>query len=412
MTAIAGSIDIKKFTIGGIDLTNPGSAKALEFNIYYDILNPIVMAEVTVLDDNDALGTNKLSGKEDVNLTFEVPGGETMSLKLKLFENKNMKDDTFQHKGAMKHKTYELRMVSPELLTNQSKRLQKSFKEQTHSIVKKALKEISEKEVETPDETKGEQRIISNYTTVFDFIKTLRSRHVSQKYKSSLYTLFPTYDGETEKYKFATFEYLMDQESKFDYKQDNTIGSRTTTESDLMNNLLWVNVPDSFHTPTRFSSASNRNTYNMHTGKQQFKDNKDKKFVLLGEETFSQQEKDEVDKVPVKQKPPRSTHVDPSNDKKKTEISDAKVDRARFLAHLSQNTIKFEVHGNPAIKVGDVVTLKLPKKADADQDSGETQMNDKVLIVKIKHRVKPIGVTPRYTMVIEAIKAGFKESVQ
>ena len=62
-----------------------------------------------------------------------------------------------------------------------------------------------------------------------------------------------------------------------------------------------------------------------------------------------------------------------------------------------------------SIKVGDVISLNIPKKADADQESGEKQMNDKVLIVRIRHKIKPLGVAPQYTMIIEAVKAAFKE---
>ena len=406
MTAVAGSVEFKTFTVGGMDLNDPKIAKKLEVNIYYDILKPVVLADVKVLDENDSLGTFNISGKEDVKIQFGVPGGqEEINLKLKLFQNKNLEDDTNVNKGAMKHKTYDFRMVSPELLTNQSKRLQKSFKQNTDKTVKDAIKHISDKEVNTPDGTKGEQRIIANYERVFDFLRNINERHVSQQNKSSLYTLFPTYENGTEKYTFATFEHLMKQGSKFDFKQDNTVGARTTTDGDQMKNLLWVNVPQSFNTPVRANSDSNRNTYNSHTGKWQGKNNEEKQYNVLGQPVF----KNEPENQPNKQRPPRDTLIDPSNDKKKTDISDAKIDRAKFLAHLTQNTMKFEIHGNPAIKVGDVISLNIPKKADADQESGEKQMNDKVLIVRIRHKIKPLGVAPQYTMIIEAVKAAFKE---
>lgn len=406
MTATAGTIEFKTFTVGGMDLNDPKVAKKLEVNIYYDILKPVVLADVKVLDENDSLGTNNINGKEDVQIKFGVPGGqEDVNLKLKLLQNKNLEDDTINNKGAMKHKTYEFRMVSPELLKNQSKRLQKSFKQNTDKTVKDAIQNISDKEVDTPDPTKGEQRIVANYERVFDFVRNINERHVSQKNKSSLYTLFPTYDNGTEKYTFATFEYLMSQGSKFDFKQDNTVGSKTTTDGDQMKNMLWVNVPQSFYTPTRADSDSNRNTYNMHTGKWQGKNNQDQKFTILGQAVFN----NEPESQPTNQRPPRRTVVDPSNDKKKTEISDARVDRAKFLAHLTQNTMKFEIHGNPAIKVGDVVTLNIPKKADADQESGEKQMNDEVLIVRLRHRIRMTGESPQYTMIVEAVKAAFKE---
>ena len=407
MTAVAGSVEFKTFTVGGMDLNDPKIAKKLEVNIYYDILKPVVLADVKVLDENDALGKFNISGKEDVKIQFGVPGGqEEINLKLKLFQNKNLEDNTVINKGAMKHKTYDFRMVSPELLTNQSKRLQKSFKQNTDKTVKDAIKHISDKEVNTPDGTKGEQRLVANYERVFDFLRNINERHVSQQNKSSLYTLFPTYENGNEKYTFATFEHLMSQDCKFEFKQDNTAGSRTTTESDQMNNLLWVNVPQSFDTGPRHLTETNRFTYNLNTGVPQNKDGKKQQFKRpcgTQEINFQQQP------PPTKQRPPAPRLVHPSNDEKKTNVPDAKQDRAAFLAHLKQNTMKFEIHGNPAIKVGDVVKLNIPKKADADQESGETQMNDGVLIVRIRHKIKAAGSTPQYTMIVEAVKTGFKQ---
>ena len=37
MTAVAGSVEFKTFTVGGMDLNDPKIAKKLEVNIYYDI---------------------------------------------------------------------------------------------------------------------------------------------------------------------------------------------------------------------------------------------------------------------------------------------------------------------------------------------------------------------------------------
>ena len=407
MTAVAGSVEFKTFTVGGMDLNDPKIAKKLEVNIYYDILKPVVLADVKVLDENDALGKFNISGKEDVKIQFGVPGGqEEINLKLKLFQNKNLEDNTVINKGAMKHKTYDFRMVSPELLTNQSKRLQKSFKQNTDKTVKDAIKHISDKEVNTPDGTKGEQRLVANYERVFDFLRNINERHVSQQNKSSLYTLFPTYENGTEKYTFATFEHLMKQGSKFEFKQDNTVGARTTTDGDQMKNLLWVNVPQSFDTSPRHLTETNRRTYNINTGKLQNKDGKKQEFKRpQGTQPINFQQQS----VSTKQKTPMTRLIHPSNDEKRTGTADAKQDRAAFLAHLSQNTMKFEIHGNPAIKVGDVVKLNIPKKADADQESGETQMNDGVLIVRLRHKIRMTADSPQYTMIVEAVKAGFKQ---
>ena len=125
-----------------------------------------------------------------------------------------------------------------------------------------------------------------------DFLRNINERHVSQQNKSSLYTLFPTYENGNEKYTFATFEHLMSQDCKFEFKQDNTAGSRTTTESDQMNNLLWVNVPQSFDTGPRHLTETNRFTYNLNTGVPQNKDGKKQEFkrpVGTQEINFQQQ---------------------------------------------------------------------------------------------------------------------------
>ena len=39
----------------------------------------------------------------------------------------------------------------------------------------------------------------------------------------------------------------------------------------------------------------------------------------------------------------------------------------------------------------------------------EKQMNGKALVVSIRHKVKPLGQSPRYTMILRIVKASYKE---
>jgi hypothetical protein len=41
---------------------------------------------------------------------------------------------------------------------------------------------------------------------------------------------------------------------------------------------------------------------------------------------------------------------------------------------------------------------------------GESQFADKVLVVGIRHRIRPQGQSPRYTMVLKVVKASFSKS--
>ena len=57
-----------------------------------------------------------------------------------------------------------------------------------------------------------------------------------------------------------------------------------------------------------------------------------------------------------------------------------------------------------------MIEVNIPGKADPSVSSmGEKQMNGKGLVVSIRHKVKPLGQSPRYTMILRVIKASFKE---
>jgi hypothetical protein len=79
------------------------------------------------------------------------------------------------------------------------------------------------------------------------------------------------------------------------------------------------------------------------------------------------------------------------------------------MSHLTQNHATLEVIGNSAIKLGSIVKLEIPKKADSGGAAGETQFNAEALVVSIRHKIKPAGQSPRYTMLLGVVKGGFKE---
>jgi hypothetical protein len=74
-----------------------------------------------------------------------------------------------------------------------------------------------------------------------------------------------------------------------------------------------------------------------------------------------------------------------------------------------QNAGELEVPGNPKIKLGSIVNLVVPKKAETGNAAGETQFNGKALVVAIKHKIKTLGETPRYTMILRVVKASYKD---
>lgn len=414
--AIPGDIDIQNFTIsssrGTIDLASGSPVKLMGFNIYESAFDYHTFADINILDENDALGQYNLSGDETVQITFAHPGASSpANFTFSMLHNSDM-----HHLGAMKSKEYQLRICSSELLNAHSTMVSKSYNSMTHDIIKDVIQNFlkSSKSFVIGDMTKGMQRYIANSVTPHQVFEQLKDRHVSGENESSSYTLFETRDSSGNQiYMFTTFEQLMTGSASLKFQQDGTIGSKTTTTADDFTNILSLHLPSSFFTPPRFSGASAQNSYNMHTGKQQKISIGlgDFNFKTLGKSMISQVQTALIDGNPIHQKPLRHTFVDPSNDKQKTNIAEMKPKKAAFMALLMQNTMIMKVPGNTDIKVGDVVNVTLPKKADGDSQDLETQMNGDVLVTRLRHLVRPIGQQPRYTCIAECVKAGYEEGV-
>ena len=103
--------------------------------------------------------------------------------------------------------------------------------------------------------------------------------------------------------------------------------------------------------------------------------------------------------------------IDKVNEIQKNSVGDANKKRAAFLSHLMQNSAELEIPGNPAIKLGDIINLEIPNKTQSENEkgAGETQFNGKALVVGIRHKIKPAGITPRYTMLLRVVKASYKD---
>jgi hypothetical protein len=214
-----------------------------------------------------------------------------------------------------------------------------------------------------------------------------------------------TDDGGQQKYVFSTFEELFKQSPTIKLHQKTNLGAGGS-EYDKQNNIIWFKASDSFFTPTRPLDKANQQSYNLTTGKAyNVPPEKQNNFNVAGQKVYDNYQGTGDEKVPC-----RTTNCAINNKNQKTYVADARVKRAAFLSHLAQNAAEFEIAGNPNIKLGSMIELDIPGKADPSVSSlGEKQINGAGLVVSIRHKVKPIGQAPRYTMVIRVVKAAYKE---
>jgi hypothetical protein len=406
MAGSVGDIDIKKFKIGSLDLKDAKQATLIGFNVYETILNPLgPYGEVRILDATDAVGKANINGKEDVEIEFTTPGvsGETVGFKFKMFQNKNVSDSSIEAKGSMHSKQYEFRFVSPEYLNAQGNKVAKSYNENSSNIAKDIVQNYlkSKDNVDVKESTKQE-RVVFNEEHPLDALRKLSNLYVGTKSESGIFFLFKTREGSSTKYVFDSPDNMFGSSPVVKLQQSTTLSTEGSgDQSGKQNSITWVKVGDGFNSGSRSLSKPQEVTYNMATGTVNRPKTNDSKPKLADSPIYDSPPKD-INGVPAR------TMYQSFNEKQQVDTGDSRAKKLNYLSHLVQNYADLEVPGNPKIKIGSIIELDLPKKADAGNSSGETQFNGKALVVSIRHKIKPVGQTPRYTMILRVVKGSYK----
>lgn len=406
-------VKIQSIKIGNMDVSSSGKVTMAGFNVYEDILNPYgPVAEIRVIDPTDALGKNNVTGSfdQDVEIKFSqdssMGGGTGSSFKLKMFQNKNLNDMSIDNRGAGKHKQYDIRCVSPELLNAQGNYIQKSFKgKKTSEMVKHVLEKgfKSKRQMEI-GETEPLRDMRFNNEHPLDVLKKLNHEHVSSKYQSSCYALFQqASQGGEHKYVFKTFEELFETQPSVTLKQTTNLNYSDASDQEKMNSIIWFKPNDSFFTGPRSLSKSTPYAIDLTTHKVvAAKENKQNNFKWA--------DKSEIYKQSSSAKEVRQDYIlDKANSKKKHDTSAAKAKRADFIAGLAQTSAELECYYNPEIKLGSMIKLEIPKKA-SDDSGQEMQFNGNCLVVAIRIKYRVSREPPNCTMILRVVKGNsFKE---
>jgi hypothetical protein len=407
-----GDINIQSLTVGGLNLATPNpSLFASTINIYESILDPLgPHGEIRVVDAIDALGQANINGKEDVQITFSSGGqmgGSTKTMKFKLLQNSNLQDGSESSYGSGRNKQYTLKLVRPELIAAQGNYVQKSYNALTSDMVKDIIKNYlkSDAQIEIRESTRGQRRFVFNQDHPVAALKKLDNEHVSAQNESSLFALFMTDDGGQQKYVFTTYEQLFTQGPVATLTESTGLGSGMVSDREKENSIIWFRASDSFFTASRPLNNATAQPYNLASGKQ---------YIHRPEQKYNFKYADSggvYNNYSGEAAVPRPVVNDTLNNKnQKTYVADARQKRAAYISHLAQNAAELEIPGNTNIKVGSMIQLNIPGKTDATMtNNGERQMNGKALVVSIRHKVKPITESPRYTMILRVVKASFKE---
>lgn len=399
-----GDIEINKFTVDSVDLNDPNTIGLVGFNIYEDLFQPLgSYGEVRLVDYKDVLGEYNITGKENIELQFKLSDIDSNSLnyKFKLFQNKNLDDGSLTATGSMHNKQYTLRFVSKPYIESSKNRVNKSFNEPTSSAVEKIAKEnFKVDKIEIKTTTKSISKI-AHKELPLKVIRDFDNLHVGTN-GESLFYLFETSDGENRKHVFDSMENMMKQSPVVKLKQTTLLSNGISKDDDRQNSILWFRS-NNFDSSTRFMADNTQVTYNPATGRTRDPRRTDSKPKVAGNYIFGEKESNS----PVKT--PEHHLYNPFNEKNKNEVAIMKEKKAKYLSHITQNYADLEIPGNPKITLGSMIEIDIPKKSYTDNEKGEKQFNGKSLVVGIRHKIKPLGQTPRYTMILRIIKGGFEE---
>jgi hypothetical protein len=405
-----GDVRMVECKIGNLDLTGKSQTYFDEINIVEDITSSYGPAgEIRVVDGVDARSNNNINGsyQQDVSIKFTDDLGKLVAFKLKQFEGTDVTDHSGDNSGSGKNTQYSIRCVSPELLNAQGNYMEKSWKDKTSKIAENVLKEgyKTDKKINV-EETNEVRNWIASSELPSETLDKLNESHVSSQNKSSCFFTYQHQKQGTQEYNIKTVEELFKQSTIADITYSTTLDSTASTEEEKRNSAIWCNVDSNFFAGSRHLTKPSQQTFNLTTHKAVSDDPKTEKFTLPGKEVYKGQTTNH------KVVPQRGIYSKVNEPSQPISPAEAATKRSEFLSHLAQNSAECEIIGNPDIHLGSMVNLKIPKRMDGASGfgGGESQFADKCLVVGIRHRIRPEGQSPRYTMVLKLVKASFSKT--
>jgi len=408
MTAFnPGDINVNELVIGQFDYTK----SFVSFDVYESIYTPGIVANITVLDTADYLGKQKLSGGEEISLSFNHPGGQAAEYKFVV----NSIQSTSSPPGQ-KSKSYVIEAISKEILNSKDKYISKSydkkeFSKMVEDIFKEFLKSSKKLNIE---ETKGMQNYVVQRQKPFAAIDSIRRRSVSPTSKSSTYIFFENQDG----YHFTTLEKIFK-----DRKIVKTLVQNSATGSNFFaaqgGNIISAEIPQQMDIGKSTSSGvlnSEYNTFNMFTLEYKRKQNNKKPEDEAKKEGVDNRIKKSY--ISAHDSEPGYVAVLPvSNEKKvglggKSYIPEQTPVQKAYADSLASGVLKLSVPGDSRLKAGAMVTANLLNKNEfTTPQSLDNFLSGDFLITALRHKISSPGERPRYTCSLECMKGGYQNSV-
>lgn len=435
----------------------------VDLSIFEDIFASTIYGNVRIKDGvnlmNSTPPTNfPIVGEEFIEFEYKISGDETpVKRRFAVYSIKEIKINK-----QLNLRNYTIEFCSEEHLFDATINIQKSYRDQISNMVKDILVQYFkvEEEIENGKRkkaydiqpTKGTQHIIVPNLNPLDALQLLASRSIAEKlFKSATYLFFENKDG----FNFCDIEYLIQRGKKKlkankeryqYYYQDSNIQDSPETEKKLFKTILSMNQKHKFDTIEKIKRGyfeSDVIVYDfinrrIRTNSFKFVDNY-KDYNTLGAnqnnsvteasypensldfmKSVTEQPKSGVAKVlgmfglnrDISPHRHRKIFYIPKNlspDFPDTFLEEVYPNRASYMTRLAQNMFTIEIHGDPEITAGDVITIDLPEidGRQPNKKDFDRFLSGYFLVSSIHHKISP----DTYHCTIDLFKNGFSSPV-
>lgn len=405
-----GEAQIKNLRIGNINLQGDGNV-LLTMSIYESIFVPATICDITIIDVDDNIGRNKFVGGETVLVEFktDLPGSTIMKLELML----DRVSDTVSI-GDQKGKIYTLNCVSPEAIQAKSNYVMKCYKDMLCSnMIKDIAKEYlhTNKEIRLQN-TKGSQVILIPNMNPYHAISLIKKRSVANDNESSVFVFYEAREGTSQIYKFTTIEKLFDKKENAiikRFKRDSTLNIKFDSQRD--NNIISykVNNQADATSTVRYTSAYSVNyellTHLYTAPKARHIPNPG---TTGGKVIISPELMKIIDGA---RHAPLSFIPSMFGAVPQTHMSSSNPQFLSYISALQQNSIRIRVPGDTNLTAGSLIYCAIPEQQrDPTNSKNEPMLSGTFLISRIHHYIGSAVEEPRYTCIIECIKAGYGDN--
>jgi hypothetical protein len=406
-----GDVEIKRFEISNKTLKASMSPldQLLGADIFEDITKPTLYAEFYFQDSLNLLKNFPIIGEEDISIEIKTPGiAKTTLYKFRTFDIANIAKDK-NGKGL----TYVIRCVSDEHLRAGSSLVKESQTNTVDKMVPYILsKYCDSKKAIIIDDTKGIQTIPFPKQNPLMAIDMLRQRAVSKEYAASAYVFFENQDG----FNFMTIEGLIKQGKK-------DIGSRIFNV--IQNpNASKEAVANSFRTVKKYETIAKADgnkkasqgiyqavtkTFDINTKGFESRD-----FNL--KEVFNKLQKPASGKVQIPnsdefikeygQGVPKQFFTLKDTLRPDNFMDTAMAVRNSYSVLLNSEVVRFLVHGDSGLKVGDLITVNFSDPVGTtDRKKDDPMLSGNYLITKLRHMITP-STKNKHEISMDCVKMG------